>query len=277
MSQHQHLEPQEPSPPPAMTGRSLLDLPNEVLHEFPVLGTSVRQATFNIFRVGVDDMASINKLVEHLGVWLPKGWKTPQPVRRPVRDRDVDFGDGSFQEGFRHGFLVDMFLSSAVNLQQLSLQLSRTTSYGKFMLPSSSLQSLKSLHLAHRVTHRGETAGFNLEAVAGVLKKAPNLDSGMLRDLASSCKQLKAFTFEYIQPQGPDERLYYRPRVVPPGGISRGLEHCNKTLEYLEIQVGNWEGIKELERYDMITSLKSFTALRTLVIDQTCFLGGDVE
>jgi len=99
----------------------------------------------------------------------------------------------------------------------------------------------------------------------------------MLRDLASSCKQLKAFTFEYIQPQGPDERLYYRPRVVPPGGISRGLEHCSQTLEYLEIQVGNWEGIKELERHDMITSLKSFTALRTLVIDQTCFLGGDVE
>lgn len=171
------------------------------------------------------------------------------------------------------------------------------------MLPSSSLQSLKSLHLAPR----GDTDGFSLDAVTHLLQKAPNLENleaymchswtrglnlpnlkvltlsmctcghWMLGKLASTCKQLEAFTFRYLQPQGGDERLYNRAFDLSPRQISDELGFCSKTLEYLEIQVGTWERVAELRRYDMITSLKSFTALRTLVIDQRCFLCGDLE
>jgi len=58
---------------------------------------------------------------------LPERWPTPQYCDDYVED----FGEDEWADGLRHGFLVDLCLSSVVNLEQLSLQVTWATQYGE--------------------------------------------------------------------------------------------------------------------------------------------------
>lgn len=259
------------------------------LHARPDLAAHVRRAVFDSYPDQDECNSVVNHLVARLGVSPPEGWIVP--IKRFVTTKCGNRVE-STREPLRHQFLVEMALNLTANLEHLSLYIPLVgyENYGENMPPSSNLPALRTLSLTF--SHHARTG---LPTVSLLLEKAPNLrllrldycgmetysrrqlqalsnlsvlwitrSSSFAKCLVSlfrGFKALQALVFHYYVIS-----RHYIPRDTPQWLVSVALQHCCRTLRYLEIQ---WDS-ERVPPGDMVLSLQSFSALETLVMDATC-------
>lgn len=234
------------------------------LHGRPDLAAYVKRAVF----VSYPDLSEFDSAVDHLvprlGVPPPEGWIAPE-----------------------------MALNLTSNLEHLSLsafgEAPGSPDLGEYMLSSSSIPALKTLHLSSFPVR------FDMDSVSLLLQKAPNLRllrldgcgwvsycAAFQPDLSSlpvlgisrccfdsrenlpalfaGCGSLQALMYQHDQNP---LRFVYTPT---PEDLAVALRHCHRTLRYLEIRWGS------PMFYDngLISSLKLFSSLETLIMDAVC-------
>lgn len=233
-------------------------------------------------------------MIEHAmdhGMSLPEDWNPPT-------DEDLDEGVfDPYQWRLTAAIYVDMLLSTVVNIQQLHLEVVSETQYGSFLPPSTTLSFLRALKL----DGEDSRSGFSLEVASGIFEMAPRLEllevymctsapSGLavrnlkwprlqdsildleeLRDLTTACSNLESFIFHTSLS---DDEVPLGTDGFIPRELCQGLLPCKDTLRYLEVQCG-WECWNDFGPQDVITSLKEFTALETLVLDGGCICCGE--
>ncbi|KAF5004140.1 hypothetical protein FDECE_9354 [Fusarium decemcellulare] len=276
----------------------------------PDLAKPLKHAILHTYtEVKTEHMPLVFDITESLDIELPQEWRESKP-----NDDIVDYDRGDWvlntthikhedQAGLRHGFLVDLFLASAPNLEELALDTSHTTRYGDFMPKGSTLPHLKYLHL--RPGEYSSSKSFDLGQVEKLLEKAPNLEKLTIgycrvisptslsfhnlkyltiydslvfpKNIAQSCKNLQRFSFIY--PYSTKGHRLYRSFILSftPKAIVEDLEPWSASLQALRITLGTWPGKQRYHQKDMIASLKGFIALRRLDLDELCLFVGEIE
>ena len=239
----------------------------------------------------------IEREVRKRGIVLPCEW-------RPLTDEDDEEEEDDFlndpeQYRLSNGIFVHLFLSVASNIKELHLQAYPGTDYGEFLPPLTKLSSLRRLHLDWKYDKYDLDESdwmFGLWNFSDLFQRAPNLESlevkscfssciglalgnlrclklkdsnfelKLLQALAVECSKLETFIFHSSLSIDdiPNKLTALCPREVP-----QGLLPCKRTLRHLEIQWGSIL-VDDFQPDDVITSLKDFTALETLIIDGTC-------
>ncbi|KAH7108916.1 hypothetical protein EDB81DRAFT_835178 [Dactylonectria macrodidyma] len=253
----------------------------------PKLICHVKQAAFTLYtRPSVYDIPIVDTLTERLDSSFLHDWAT---IIFNERAADLRADTALY-----HGLLLDVFFSSAINLDRLSLECSSMRQFRKFIPSSSVLESLKTLHLVHRST----SGGFDLGAVAELLEISPNIEhlyadmcysapaelnltylkhlrfsscsfgSGDLRNVVLACQNLRSFAFQYFQPASSIYELYRNDFSPSPKRIVEELKVCESTLEYLEIELAQGIPFTEFNSEHTITSLRNFSALKDVVVDE---------
>jgi hypothetical protein len=191
-------------------------------------------------------------------------------------------------------FYSDMLLSTIVDVTQLHLKIDGQIKPRRFLSPSTTLRSLRALTLVWRTDYIDV---LGLAAATSLLEKAPSLEllqlcncymapKGLplenlkwlrlhdslfgfeeLRDLAEACSNLETFIFHTSIDDGDILPLDYGESI--PEELQRGLLPCRDTLRHLEIQCG-WATCGTYLQNRVITSLKEFTVLETLILDSSC-------
>ncbi|KAM5341739.1 hypothetical protein ACJ41O_014770 [Fusarium nematophilum] len=274
----------------------------------PALGRDLKHAVIHAYvQVKPEHLPLIHEITKILRTELPDRWQDPKPdeeikphdpedgtVLRVTRDSVRDEN----QIALRHSFVIDFLLSLAVNLEELLLEMSRATEFGDSMPASASLQSLKALRL--RLADHYGARQYGLGSVAEVLKRAPNLHTleaaqcsfvptglclgglkyvefddsllgtGDVKTLASSCKGLETFIIRYGEPSpAAQRRRSGSHRILSPKELVKELEPCASSLRRLEMRVNPiWFGLPEFYRKNAITSLKQFSVLKHLSLDE---------
>lgn len=260
------------------------------LHGRPDLAAHVKRAVFLSYPDASECDSIVNHLVARLGIPPPDGWIVPKTV---VSYTKCGNRVESEKNPLRHQFMIEMALSLTSNLEYLSLSVFGarwgTPNFGENMLPSSSMPALKTLHLSSL------SARFGVNSVSLLLQKAPNLRllrldgcgwadyharpvSGLrslpvlwvkrpcfdsredLAALFASCGNLQALIYHHSQ------HLHTSMYARTPEDMAVALQHCHRTLRYLEIQ---W-GLPRPHQCGLISSLKLFSSLETLIIDAAC-------
>ncbi|KAK7414940.1 hypothetical protein QQX98_006265 [Neonectria punicea] len=251
------------------------------------LATHVRRlAIYNDFSFPGEHRRFVKEEAAMRGILHAVGWDPP-----------IDKATGEIMldplEGLNsYRFAVGLFLDTTPNIEQLYLE-TYALPQDTMLPPSTHLPALKVLHLT---TDMESAEPLSLEPIKSIFEKAPNLEylelnlwfSGSiswalgnlrwlklkdsilglhdLHTLATACHKLETFVFHTSLV---DEQVPALTQSFLPSNIQQGLLPCKSTLRHLEIQC-NWETIRRHPQHELITSLKEFPFLESLVLSAAC-------